>query len=108
MRTLEDAWVWYNNVKESLKRMKRMTSQYLEPMRFIRFRLFNNVKESLKRMKRMGSRYWEVIPWDQAPWRSDNHFVSLEKEVIIGSAQNGLENLDDLAVVVLFSVFEAL
>src|SRR5438552_979250 len=79
MRTLEDAWLWYNNVKESLKRMERM-----------------------------GLRYWQFIPWDQPPWRSDNHFIYLEKEVIIGSARNGLENLDDLAIGMFFSVFEAL
>jgi hypothetical protein len=79
MRTLDEAWEWYNNVKQTLKRMDRI-----------------------------GSRYWEVIPWDQAPWRNDKQFVTLEKEEITGPAKNGLQNLDDLAIVVLFSVFEAL
>jgi hypothetical protein len=78
MRTLDDAWQWYNDVKESLKRMSRR-----------------------------GSRYWDHIPWEEDLWKSDKHFSELSKEALTGAAEHGLEHLDDLAIVVLFSVFEA-
>jgi len=79
MKTLEDAWQWYNDVKKSLKRIYRV-----------------------------GVKYWDVIPWNQPPWQSDSHFIVLEKEEVAGPAGNGLQHLDDLAIVVLFSVFEAI
>lgn len=79
MTTLEDAWQWYEDVKRTLKRMYRL-----------------------------GARYWNVIPWDQPPWRNDNHFIFLETEDITAPATNALRHLDDLAIVVLFSVFEAI
>ena len=79
MKTLEDAWQWYKDVKKSLKRINRV-----------------------------GARYWHVIPWAERPWRSDNHFIGLEAEDVTRPAGNGLQHLDDLAIVVLFSVFEAI
>jgi hypothetical protein len=79
MKSLEEAWQWYADVKRSLKRIQRV-----------------------------GSRYWDVIPWTEAPWRSDNKFIDLEKEDIIRPAVHGITHLDDLAIVVLFSVFEAI
>ena len=79
MKTLEEAWCWYSDIKKTSNRMRRV-----------------------------GERYWDVIPWNEAPWRSDRHFVSLTKEEVTGQAANGLRDLDDLAIVVLFSVFEAI
>ncbi len=78
MKTLEDAWQW-----------------------------FNDAKQTMNRMLRVGNRYWDAIPWDQQPWRSDNRFGTLTAEDITKPAENALENLDDLAIVVLFSVFES-
>jgi hypothetical protein len=78
MRTLDDAWKWYEDAKKTLQRMERM-----------------------------GNRYWDWIPWDALPWRGDRHFIDLTKEALVGAAVNAAEQLDDLAVIVLFSVFEA-
>ncbi|WP_152051850.1 hypothetical protein [Tautonia marina] len=78
MRTLDDAWLWYEDTKKTLRRMERM-----------------------------GNRYWDRIPWDAPPWRGDRHFIDLTKEAIVRAAVNASVHLDDLAVVVLFSVFEA-
>jgi len=69
---------------------------------------YKKVRESLERMKRLGTRYWGTIPWEQAPWRSDNQFAELEARSVIKSADIGLRHLDDQAIVVLFSVFEAI
>jgi len=79
MNSLADAWRWYTEVRESLLRMKRL-----------------------------GSRYWDIIPWDEAPWRSDNSFTELAARNIVDSADTGLRDLDATAIVVLFSVFEAI
>lgn len=78
MRNLDEAWKWYEDVKRSLKRIHRV-----------------------------GKKYWNVIPWDESPWRSDGHFAHLQQSEVTEPAQSGLDHLDDLAVVVLFSVFEA-
>jgi len=73
MKTLDEAWGWYGDVKRSLKRIHRV-----------------------------GRRYWGVIPWDAAPWRSDGEFAHLLQSQVTEPAQHGLDHLDDLAVVVLF------
>ncbi len=78
MRTLDDAWRWYRDAKKTLQRMERM-----------------------------GNRYWDTILWDTPPWKGDRHFIDLTREALVESAMNAAEHLDDLAVVVLFSVFEA-
>ena len=77
MKTLDEAWQWYQDVKATLKRMSRI-----------------------------GSIWWDHIPWENPPWLGDRNFVELQKGSVISSADNGLQHLDDLAVVVLFSVFE--
>jgi len=78
MKTLEDAWRWYKDVQAALKRMQRI-----------------------------GEVWWDRIPWEEPPWKGDRHFIELEKERVVASAENGWRHLDDIAVVVLFSVFEA-
>jgi len=68
---------------------------------------YTDAKASMRHIERVGRRCWDIIPWDESPWRNDNVLSILSKEQVIEPAQNGLEHLDDLAVVVLFSVFEA-
>jgi hypothetical protein len=77
MKTLDEAWQWYNDVKASLRRMHRLSDKY-----------------------------WDAIPWTQPPFLGDERFVDLQKDAAAGPALNGINHLDDLAVVVLFSVFE--
>lgn len=78
MKTLDEAWRWYSDVKKTLRRMHRV-----------------------------GERYWDAIPWGEPPWRGDKHFDALTKEDVTGPATNGLRYLDDQAILVLFSIFEA-
>jgi hypothetical protein len=82
MTTLDDAWEWYRAASEGMKRLRHL-----------------------------------ALYWGQAPERGDNVWVDrLLKDSVLGSVeatQMGedatavLGPLDDLAVLVLFSVFEA-
>lgn len=78
MKTLDEAWGWYRDARQSLKRAERL-----------------------------GERYWDAIPWQEPPWRGDNRFASLSKKDVVDSARNAIAHIEDLAVLVLFSVFEA-
>ncbi|HEX5273358.1 MAG TPA: hypothetical protein VFW33_22835 [Gemmataceae bacterium] len=78
MMTLEDAWRWY----ESTRLLGR-------------------------RMERLARHYWDELPWAGRLER-DDHFRDLEQVRVAEEADFALAYLDDLAVVVLFSVFESL
>lgn len=77
MRTLDDAWAWYKS-----------TATYLGLM------------------KRLGDLYWRDLPWEGKLGRDDRYRL-LEAGAVTEGTQLGLDHLDDLAVLVLFSVFEA-
>jgi hypothetical protein len=79
MNTLEDAWNWYIATRKNLERMQRI-----------------------------GNKYWAEVVWDTAAIGRDDEFRTLEKKDIEAETTVGLAPMDDLAVVVLFSVFEAL
>lgn len=66
---------------------------------------YENAKDSLQRLRRVAEKYWDA---ENAPWTRDNKLAQLDKAEIAGPALNALEHLDDLAVVVLFSVFESI
>jgi hypothetical protein len=78
MKTLADAWEWYLSTRDNLRRMQRI-----------------------------GQRYWESIPWETAVIGRDDEFRILEASLIEAETKKSLAPIDDLAVVVLFSVFEA-
>jgi hypothetical protein len=77
MTTLEEAWAWYQATAHSLWRVERI-----------------------------GRKYWTAPELEQL-LGNDNHFRDLTGAVVEGESKNGREPLDDLAVVVLFSVFES-
>jgi hypothetical protein len=77
MTTLEEAWAWYKDTRLILRLMLRL-----------------------------GKRYWNDLPWDGVLAR-DEHFKTIEGPTVEEKATSSLGHLDDLAVVVLFSVFEA-
>src|SRR4051812_36493800 len=79
MKTLKEAWKWYNDVKKTLDRMGRIGEE----------------------------RFWNAIPWHLPPWLGNRHFVELTSTDVASAAENAAQHLDDLAIVVLFSVFEA-
>lgn len=78
MTSLDDAWEWYF-----------ATSQ------------------NLKRFRRLASKHWTALPWGDTTLGRDDHFRSLEAETVRAETTVGLEPFDDIAVLVLFSVFEA-
>ncbi len=77
MTTLEDAWEWY-----------RATYRHL------------------RRSERLARLYWNDLPWDGSLGR-DESFRDLRGQEVESEAAVALSYLQDLAIVVLFSVFEA-
>ena len=75
--TLEEAWRWYQAARD-LSRM----------------------------MGRLGGKYWDVLPWDGRLGRDDS-FRLLEASQVEEKSHAVLDDLDDLCVLLLFSVFEA-
>ena len=78
MRTLSDAWTWYHSNRNLLNMMKRL-----------------------------GERYWSELPWDGKLGNDDN-FRLLEGDEVAGQARGVLAEFDDLAIFVIFSVFESI
>jgi hypothetical protein len=79
MKTLGEAWKWYTDVKKTLACMARLGEE----------------------------KFWNAIPWHLPPWLGNRHLVELTSTSVVSAAENAVQHLDDLAVVVLFSVFEA-
>ena len=77
MTTLDDAWRWYQATRRQLRVVRRL-----------------------------GEKHWDEMPW-AGPLGRDAFFRDLSAGQIVADATVGLTPLDDLAVVVLFSVFEA-
>ena len=77
MKTLADAWRWYRETQAQLQLLRRL-----------------------------GRRYWKELPWGGAMGR-DEAFFNRDPEAVQAAAESSLAHLDDLAVVVLFSVFES-
>jgi hypothetical protein len=78
MMTLEDAWGWYQATRSALE-------------------LF----------ARLGRRYWDNLPEENSFW-NDDAFRQLTGDAIVQRVGFGLEHIDDFAVMILFSVFEAI
>src|SRR5947207_12023102 len=78
MKTLQSAWKWYSESKSQIRLMERLATHH-----------------------------WAGLPWD-GPLGKDEHFRRLEAVEIQSQTQFTLEHLDDIAIVVLFSVFEAI
>jgi hypothetical protein len=78
MNTLADAWEWYQATKRSLERMGRL-----------------------------GRRHWDDPSLEAASLWQDDEFRMLEASAIVQETTASLKPIDDLAVVVLFSVFES-
>ncbi|HEV3261861.1 MAG TPA: hypothetical protein VG013_33735 [Gemmataceae bacterium] len=78
MKTLADAWNWYEATKRNLARMRRL-----------------------------GSNHWGHPSLEAASIWQDDQFRMLEVSEIEEETAASLKPIDDLAVVVLFSVFES-
>jgi hypothetical protein len=78
MKTLAEAWDWYLATKLNLERMQRL-----------------------------GERHWIDRSLAAASIWQDDHFRMLEAPKIVAETTASLKHIDDLAIVVLFSVFES-
>lgn len=55
----------------------------------------------------MAARYWDLLPWETSALGRDDEFLSLDGKAVLAETKAGLDPFDDIAVLVLFSVFEA-
>jgi hypothetical protein len=78
MKTLADAWNWYEATWRNLGRMLRL-----------------------------GNKHWDDPSLEGASIWRDDQFRMLEASEIVAETTASLKPIDDLAVVVLFSVFES-
>ncbi len=78
MNTLQDAWLWYQGTRAQL--------------RFV---------------ERLGEKHWDQLPWEKG-LDKDKRFRERNGDEVEREAKRSLSYLGDLAIVVLFSVFEAL
>jgi len=78
MKTLADAWNWYQSTKRNLTRMQRL-----------------------------GRKHWNDPSLQGASIWQDSQFRMLLALDIVGETTMSLKPIDDLAIVVLFSVFES-
>jgi hypothetical protein len=78
MTTLADAWNWYQATKRNLARMRRL-----------------------------GEKHWDDPSLTDASISKDDQFRMLVAPDIVAETTVSLEPIDDLAIVVLFSVFES-
>ena len=78
MKTLMDAWKWYESTRTNLVRMRRL-----------------------------GTHHWANDSLKDASIWSDDRFKEVEAKDIVEETNLGIEPLEDLGVLVLFSVFEA-
>src|SRR5947209_2096131 len=82
MTTLDEAWAWYQAAAEGARRLTHL------------------------------AKFWDELPWEEADeWVTrigrDNVLRGVEADQMEREAKQVADELDDLAVLVLFSVFEA-
>lgn len=78
MKTLMDAWKWYESARTNLIRMRRL-----------------------------GTHHWNDESLEGASIWQDERFKELEAQDIVEETDHAIKPLEDLGVLVLFSVFEA-
>jgi hypothetical protein len=76
--SLEDAWRWYESVSTLTEAMQRL-----------------------------GLKHWDALPWD-GPLGQDEHLRHFEASAILDRSDIIFRDVDDLCVLLLFSVFEAI
>ena len=67
---------------------------------------YSDNRRLLRLMSRIGRLYWDKLPWDEM--RKDDHFKMLDGLDVQTDADAALAEFDDLAVFVIFSIFEAI
>src|SRR5207245_2223004 len=70
------------------------------------WRWYEAARALARAMARLGEKHWNDLPWDGALGR-DNFLRHLSSAEILNGSQTVLDDLDDLCVLLLFSVFES-
>jgi hypothetical protein len=70
------------------------------------WRWYEGARLLAQTMERLGKKHWNNLPWEGDLGR-DNHLKDLTSENILDGSNRFLDDLDDLCVLLLFSVFEA-
>ena len=70
------------------------------------WRWYDATRKSLFRIRRLAAKHWGDLPWEGSLGR-DDEFRLLEAVDVIQDGNLALDYFDDVAVLVLFSVFEA-
>ncbi len=78
MTTLREAWIWYQETRRVLRAMRRL-----------------------------GDLHWDRLPWD-GELGKDEELKPLKGPKVAREADRGLRQLDDLTIVLLFSIFESI
>jgi hypothetical protein len=72
---------------------------------------YTETKLLLRTMRRIGERHWNAFPWASEEGLTelgkDASLNTLEGPRLVRGADHSLKHLDDMAIVLLFSVFEA-
>jgi len=71
------------------------------------FRWYEETVKQLRLWQRLVSKHWSDLPW-QNLLEKDDKFRNLDDNRVIESCSLSLRELNDLAVLVLFSVFESM
>lgn len=71
------------------------------------WRWYEAARQLVQTMERLGRKHWNDLPWNGDLGR-DNHLNELTSAKILDDSQTTLNDLDDLCVLLLFSVFEAI
>jgi hypothetical protein len=66
---------------------------------------YQSTRRQLLLWGRIARRHWQELPWDSLG--KDDKFKGLEATEVNTSVEHGVKHFDDLAVVVLFSLFES-
>ena len=69
------------------------------------WRWYESTRTLTKGMQRLGVRYWSSMRSDLLA--HDDYFKDVESIAVVNDAEFALENLNDLCVLLLFSVFES-
>lgn len=68
---------------------------------------YESARQTARRLNRLAEKYWDALPWDTGLGR-DNVLRYLEADRVAADAQAAASQLDDLAIVLMFSVFEGI
>jgi hypothetical protein len=70
------------------------------------WRWYESVKDLTLAMRQLGKKHWDTLPWDSDLGR-DNRLRYLKAPQIVERSAMVLDDLDDLCISLLFSVFES-